>query len=198
LLDAMTLNREEALKPAEEAVEIYRSLAKQDDAYLHDLAGSLDTLAILVSELGRREGPSKPQRKPSGFVDLWRNKIATPFGPIWQGRSTIWPTCSARLKTGFRAKDANNAKKRAIDHRCSATILIVPRNLCVLCVLGASSFSFSEISTVMRPSGRHHKGADRDHQRLLIQAVQLGSLVGMEFGVRRVRPRNPAVSAESL
>ena len=69
------------------------------------------------------------------------------------------------MKTGFRAKDAKNAKKllqgelvefvyesfdvtfeeRAINHRCSGTILIHPRNLCVLCVLSASSFSFSEI-----------------------------------------------------
>jgi hypothetical protein len=64
------------------------------------------------------------------------------------------------LKTGFRAKNAKNAKKllqgelvefvyesldvtlgelkRAINHRCSDTIFILPSNLCVLCVLGAS------------------------------------------------------------
>jgi len=48
--------REEALAQAEEAVRTYRQLAHQrPDAFLHDLATSLQNLATLLSALGRRE-----------------------------------------------------------------------------------------------------------------------------------------------
>ena len=48
--------REEAVPPAQEAVELYRDLAEQNpDAFTPDLAGSLNNLANRLSEVGRRE-----------------------------------------------------------------------------------------------------------------------------------------------
>jgi tetratricopeptide (TPR) repeat protein len=48
--------REEALKAAQEAVEVYRALAqRQPDAFQPYLAGSLNNLGAMLSELGRRE-----------------------------------------------------------------------------------------------------------------------------------------------
>jgi tetratricopeptide (TPR) repeat protein len=48
--------REEALAAAEEAVSLYRRLASaRPDAFLPDLAGSLNNLANMLSALGRRE-----------------------------------------------------------------------------------------------------------------------------------------------
>ena len=49
-------HREEALAAAKEAVEIYRTLAKdRPDAFLPDLAGSLNNLGGRLSALGHRE-----------------------------------------------------------------------------------------------------------------------------------------------
>jgi tetratricopeptide (TPR) repeat protein len=48
--------REEALAQAEEAVRLYRQLAQaRPDAFLPYLAGSLNNLATMLSDLGRRE-----------------------------------------------------------------------------------------------------------------------------------------------
>jgi tetratricopeptide (TPR) repeat protein len=48
--------REEALKATEEAVRIYRKLSEQNpQAFLPDLAMSLNNLGAMLSELGRRE-----------------------------------------------------------------------------------------------------------------------------------------------
>ena len=48
--------REEALKPSQEAAEIYRRLAeKNPEAFLPDLAMSLNNLGVYLSDLGRRE-----------------------------------------------------------------------------------------------------------------------------------------------
>ena len=48
--------REEALQAAQEALDIYRRLAKdRSDAFLPDLAGSLNNLGARLSALGRRE-----------------------------------------------------------------------------------------------------------------------------------------------
>ncbi|MFB9238714.1 tetratricopeptide repeat protein, partial [Plantactinospora siamensis] len=53
---ANTGQRQQALAPAEEAVRIYRLLAEVNpDAYLPDLAMSLNNLGNRLSELGRRE-----------------------------------------------------------------------------------------------------------------------------------------------
>ena len=46
--------RDEALAPAQEAVNTYRALADANPAYLPDLAMSLNNLGIRLSELGRR------------------------------------------------------------------------------------------------------------------------------------------------
>ncbi|MBK7387229.1 MAG: tetratricopeptide repeat protein [Methanothrix sp.] len=48
--------REEALAPAQQAVEILRKLAQSNPAaFLPDLATSLNNLGIFLSALGRRE-----------------------------------------------------------------------------------------------------------------------------------------------
>ncbi|RKM86578.1 hypothetical protein SFRA_033280, partial [Streptomyces xinghaiensis] len=53
--------REEALAPAEEAATTYRELAEVNPAaYLPDLAGALNNLAIRLSEVGRREEALAP------------------------------------------------------------------------------------------------------------------------------------------
>ena len=56
--------REDALKAAQEAVDIYRRLAKdRPDAFLPYLAGSLNNLGIMLSELGRREEALKAEQE---------------------------------------------------------------------------------------------------------------------------------------
>ena len=52
--------RKEALAPTEEAVKIFRELAKTNPAFLNDLAGSLNNLGIRYSELGRRQEALAP------------------------------------------------------------------------------------------------------------------------------------------
>lgn len=57
-------DRQGALAPAREAVEIRRELAaRAPDAFRPDLAASLNNLAIRLSELGDRQGALKPARE---------------------------------------------------------------------------------------------------------------------------------------
>ena len=46
--------RAEALAPTEEAVKVYRDLAKSNPAFLGDLARALNNLGVRYSDLGRR------------------------------------------------------------------------------------------------------------------------------------------------
>ncbi|WIN00121.1 tetratricopeptide repeat protein [Actinoplanes oblitus] len=60
--------REQALAPAEEAVTIRRRLAEQNpDAYLPDLAASLNNIGTSLSELGRREQALAPAEEATGI-----------------------------------------------------------------------------------------------------------------------------------
>ena len=62
--------RSEALAPAQEAVELYRALARQNpDAFQPDLAMSLNNLATFLSELGRRSEALAPAQEA---VELYR------------------------------------------------------------------------------------------------------------------------------
>ena len=47
-MDSVVGNREEALKPTEEAVEIYRELSESNAAFVPDLATSLGALGSLL------------------------------------------------------------------------------------------------------------------------------------------------------
>jgi tetratricopeptide (TPR) repeat protein len=51
---------QEALAPTEEAVKIWRELAKSNGAYLGDLALALNNLGVRYSELGRRQEALAP------------------------------------------------------------------------------------------------------------------------------------------
>ncbi|MDG4834798.1 tetratricopeptide repeat protein [Solwaraspora sp. WMMD1047] len=65
---ANTGRREQALAPAEEATGIYRRLAKVNpDAYLPDLAASLNNLGMILSVLGRREQALAPAEESTGI-----------------------------------------------------------------------------------------------------------------------------------
>ncbi|WP_050777811.1 tetratricopeptide repeat protein [Micromonospora sp. ATCC 39149] len=60
--------REQALTPAEEATGIYRRLAEANpDAYLPNLAASLNNLGIRLSELGRRQEALGPSQEAAGL-----------------------------------------------------------------------------------------------------------------------------------
>ncbi|MGK7913153.1 MAG: tetratricopeptide repeat protein, partial [Synechococcus sp.] len=62
--------REEALRAAEQAVEIYRQLAdSRPDAFLPDLARSLTNLGIMLRDLGRRE---EALRAAEQAVEIYR------------------------------------------------------------------------------------------------------------------------------
>ncbi len=62
--------REQALAPAEEAVRIRRRLVEANpDAYLPDLAASLNNLGLRLSELGRREQALAPAEEAT---DIYR------------------------------------------------------------------------------------------------------------------------------
>ncbi len=52
--------RKEALAPTEEAIKIFRELAKTNPAFLNDLAGSLNNLGIRYTALGRRQEALAP------------------------------------------------------------------------------------------------------------------------------------------
>ena len=56
--------REEALKAAEEAADLYRALAAaRPEAFTPDLAMSLNNLATMLSELGRPGGGAQGGRR---------------------------------------------------------------------------------------------------------------------------------------
>ena len=63
--------RQEALEPAQEAVDIYRKLNQQNpDAFPPELAASLNNLALSLSELGQRQEAVKPAGEA---VAIYRN-----------------------------------------------------------------------------------------------------------------------------
>ena len=72
--------RQEALAPTEEAVKIYRELAKTNPAFLNDLARSLNNLGISYSELGRRQEALAPTEEA---VKIYRELAKT--NPAFQG-----------------------------------------------------------------------------------------------------------------
>jgi len=56
--------REEAIKPSQEAAEIYRQLAEADpQVFLPNLAASLNNLGMMLSNQGRREKAIKPSQE---------------------------------------------------------------------------------------------------------------------------------------
>jgi tetratricopeptide (TPR) repeat protein len=59
--------REEALKPTEEAVGIYRELSESNRAFLPYLASALNNLGAHYSNLGRREEALKPTEEAVGI-----------------------------------------------------------------------------------------------------------------------------------
>jgi tetratricopeptide (TPR) repeat protein len=67
-------DRESALAPAREAVDIYRDLAARNpDAFRPNLAASLNNLASFLSALGDRAGALAPAREA---VDIYRDLAA--------------------------------------------------------------------------------------------------------------------------
>ncbi len=74
--------REEALAPAKEAVELYRALAgRNPDAFDPDLAGSLSNLAGLLSELGQREEALAPAKEAVGLYRALAGQNPDAFNP---------------------------------------------------------------------------------------------------------------------
>ena len=79
--------REEALKTAEEAVGHYRALAEaRPDAFIPDLAGSLNNLASRLSALGRREEALTAAEEAVGLTARWPKRVPTPSSPTWRVR----------------------------------------------------------------------------------------------------------------
>jgi hypothetical protein len=80
-------DREAALGPAKEAVDLYGALAAQaPDAYRPDLATSLSNLAMCLSAVGRRQGALAQPRRRQTFIVHWPRRPRTPTGPIWRCR----------------------------------------------------------------------------------------------------------------
>ena len=132
--------REEAVKPAEEAVRIYRELAKTNPAFLGPLASALNTLGVSYGELGRREEALKPteeavrirrglaQTNPATLVDLARalNNLGIRYGELGRREEALKPTEEAVRITrelaktnpaarGDLAKALNNLGNRLSD-----------------------------------------------------------------------------------
>ena len=72
--------RREALAPTEEAVKLYRELAKTNPAFLGELAGSLTNLGNFYSDLGRRQEALAPTEEA---VRIFREQAKT--NPAFQG-----------------------------------------------------------------------------------------------------------------
>ena len=66
--------RQDALAPAEEAVQLYRELAATNPAFLPDLAAALNNLGNRYSEVGRRQDALAPTEEA---VQLYREQAAT-------------------------------------------------------------------------------------------------------------------------
>ena len=103
--------REDALAATREATDIYRRLAaERPDAFLPDLAGSLNNLGSRLSELGRREDALAAAREAT---DIYRRLAAErpdAFLPVSRCRSTI----SAIDLSGLgRREDALEAARRS-------------------------------------------------------------------------------------
>ncbi len=62
--------RAEALAPTEEAVKLYRDLAKSNPAFLGDLANALNSLGVIYGDLGRRAEALAPTEEA---VKLYRD-----------------------------------------------------------------------------------------------------------------------------
>jgi hypothetical protein len=74
--------RAEALEPAQEAVALRRALARANpDAFNPDLAGSLNNLAILLSELGRRAEALDPAQEAVGLYRALARANPDAFNP---------------------------------------------------------------------------------------------------------------------
>ena len=87
--------REAALAAAEEATEIYRELAKsRPDAFLPDLAVSLNNLGNRLSDLGRREAALAAAEEATKLsAVILPSLVLTNSYLTWQGASTISGPC---------------------------------------------------------------------------------------------------------
>jgi len=75
--------REDALKAAQEAVQVYRRLAKANpDAYLPDLARSLGTLGTVLLALGRAEEAADAFRQGAHHLLPHARALPQAFGPL--------------------------------------------------------------------------------------------------------------------
>jgi len=78
--------RKEALKPAEEAVGIYRELSQSNPAFLQDLASALNNLGAHYSNLSQHKEAFKPAEKA---VEIYRE--------LSQGNPAILPNLAGAL-----------------------------------------------------------------------------------------------------
>jgi tetratricopeptide (TPR) repeat protein len=77
--------REEALQATQEAVDLYRRLAAQHpDAFLPDLAGSLNNLGAMLSEMGRRAEALQATQEAVDLYRRWPPSTPTPSSPTWR------------------------------------------------------------------------------------------------------------------
>ncbi len=85
--------REEALERAEEAVGMYRELAeKRREAFLPDLARSVNSLAIRLSEMGRWEEALERAEESVGMYRELADKRREAFLPDLARSVNTWPT----------------------------------------------------------------------------------------------------------
>ena len=79
--------RAEALTATQEAVDLHRELAAHNrDAYLPDLAMSVNNLAIQLAEAGGGRGPDHHRGSRRPCTGSWPPSTATPTCPTWPRR----------------------------------------------------------------------------------------------------------------
>jgi hypothetical protein len=83
--------REAALASTQEAVEHYRGLAKaRPDAFLPDLAMSLNNLGTMQSDLGSAKQRWRRRRRRWSIIERWRRPVRTRFLPDLAASITTW------------------------------------------------------------------------------------------------------------
>ena len=97
--------RQDAVAPAEEAVQLYRDLARDNPAFLPDLASALNNLGIRYSEVGRRQDAVAPAEEavqlcrdlardnPAFLPDLARalNNLGIRYSEVGRGQDAVAP-----------------------------------------------------------------------------------------------------------
>jgi tetratricopeptide (TPR) repeat protein len=105
------------LAPAQEAVELYRALARQNpDAFEPDLAMSLNTLAVLLSDLGRQSEALAPAQEA---VELYRALAR-------QNPDAFQPYLARALVAVGQALEGNDRGREALVSFAEAVRILTP------------------------------------------------------------------------